>query len=542
VFADQVLPVTRNTAKVVTLAASDADGDPVTFTAGSPKHGTVALNGSRATYTPDTDYLGADGFDVTASDGRGGTDTGRVTLNVHATAEGDTYPPAITLTRPAKGAVYTPNQVVNAAFTCRDGESGMQSCTGSVANGTAISTTPGRHEFTVTARDNGNNTTRTTISYRVLSRTPLAQNYTAIAGQPNVLPVTCNQPVVPFDQRIAAPVAAPAQVPEADTFVFRISPGAMSVLPSTVATNAKYVMGTPAGGTVVDARVVPGTGSPNAANSTASIVNGKAVLTVPVVDGGLTGTTFTPRQLEVTIRATAAPTTNVTTTFERFQVRFTTGQAGVDILTTDYDCPTTPPSPVLTRTTAVDVTPPNVTLTAPVHGGRYKLNETVAAGYGCTDNHTVASCAAATPNGQPIPTTSTGAKQFLVSAADSAGNTAIAQASYKVFIPVTFTAAFTPAERSVLQTTATGMGLTVERLPGFGVEVLRAVLAVNFSPGTVPPPPAGDRTVLVPTTYLPNDAALVQFEASRWGLDASQYHWFGAVVVAYVYSLYHPSG
>ena len=54
------------------------------------------------------------------------------------------------------------------------------------------------------------------------------------------------------------------------------------------------MIATPTGGIVTDVRVVPGTGSANAANSSASIVNGKAVLTVPAVDGGLTGTTFTP--------------------------------------------------------------------------------------------------------------------------------------------------------------------------------------------------------------------------------------------------------
>ena len=257
--------------------------------------------------------------------------------------------------------MYTPGQVVHAAFTCADGETGMQSCTGTVANGAALSTTLGRHSFLVTAKDNGGNTTQSFVSYQVVSRTPVAQSYTAIANCPNVIPITCNQTVVPFDQRIPAPVAAPAQVPEGDTFVFRISPGSMSVLPSTVATNAKYIVAAPTGGTIADVRVVPGTGTANAANSTASIVSGKAVLTVPAVDGGLTGTTFTPRQMEVTIRATAVPTAPVTTKFDRFQVRLTTGQAGVNIVTTDYDCPggsASAPNPTLTRTTAIDVTPP----------------------------------------------------------------------------------------------------------------------------------------------------------------------------------------
>ena len=239
VVENQSLPVTEDTPKVVTLRATDADNDPITFTADPPRHGSVSISGNRATYTPPPGYLGGDSFAFTASDGRGGSTTGRIDLSVISTAEGDTYPPTITLTAPVHGAVYTPGQVVKAAFSCADGESGLQSCAGTVATGSNISTTAGRHDFVVTARDNGGNTTRRSISYRVISPTPVTQSYTAISGQPNVIPITCNQLVVPFNQRIPATVAAPAVVPENQTFVFRFAPGAMSVPPSTVASNVK---------------------------------------------------------------------------------------------------------------------------------------------------------------------------------------------------------------------------------------------------------------------------------------------------------------
>ncbi len=425
VFTDRFVPVTKNTPKVIALTATDPDGNALTFTAAAPSRGTVVVNGASATYTPLAGYLGADFFIVTVSDGLGGVDTGRVDLRVEATNEGDTYPPGITLNAPLAGAVYTPGQVVNASFSCSDGETGMQSCVGSVANGTPINTGAGRRDFTVTATDNFGNVSRRTVSYQVVSRTPVAQNYNAGAG-PNVIPITCNQPVVPFTQAIPAPVAAPTIVPQADTFVFRFSPGSMSVLPSTVATNAKYVVPAPSGGTIIDVRTVPGTGTANAANTYASIVNGKAVLTVPDVDGGLTGATFTPKQLEVTIRATAAPTAEVTTRFERFQVRLTTGQQGVDILTTDYDCPNAAPNTVLTRTTVLDVTPPAIALTSPAHGGRYLTTDTVNAAFTCSDAHTVASCTGTRANGTAIDTATIGRKSFTVTSTDAAGNAASA--------------------------------------------------------------------------------------------------------------------
>jgi predicted extracellular nuclease len=66
------------------LAGSDADGDPLTFTLGSgPAHGTLVLNADNTfTYTPALNYFGPDGFTFTVSDGRGGSDTGTVSITV----------------------------------------------------------------------------------------------------------------------------------------------------------------------------------------------------------------------------------------------------------------------------------------------------------------------------------------------------------------------------------------------------------------------------------------------------------------------------
>jgi len=62
---------------------SDPDGDTLVVSAVTdPEHGTVTNNGTDVTYAPDPDFAGTDTFVYTASDGKGGTDTATVTINV----------------------------------------------------------------------------------------------------------------------------------------------------------------------------------------------------------------------------------------------------------------------------------------------------------------------------------------------------------------------------------------------------------------------------------------------------------------------------
>jgi len=83
----------------------------------------------------------------------------------------DTTPPAITLTTPAQGAVYTLNQAVLADYTCEDesGGSGLASCVGDVPDGAAIDTASvGPNTFTVAAEDNAGNIASLTQAYSVV--------------------------------------------------------------------------------------------------------------------------------------------------------------------------------------------------------------------------------------------------------------------------------------------------------------------------------------------------------------------------------------
>ncbi len=67
---------------LVTLTASDADGNPVTWTVGTPGHGTLSGMAPNLTYTPDADWNGTDTFTFFVNDGTGDSNTATVTVEV----------------------------------------------------------------------------------------------------------------------------------------------------------------------------------------------------------------------------------------------------------------------------------------------------------------------------------------------------------------------------------------------------------------------------------------------------------------------------
>ena len=97
----------------------------------------------------------------------GGTSTQSVTVKRDATL------PTATITTPVANASYKQNQVVAASYACGDARSGTASCSGTVANGSAIDTASvGTKSFTVTATDLAGNAFTKTASYTVSDATP----------------------------------------------------------------------------------------------------------------------------------------------------------------------------------------------------------------------------------------------------------------------------------------------------------------------------------------------------------------------------------
>jgi hypothetical protein len=134
----------------------------------------------------DTTILGSHTFIVKAIDNAGNTTTESVTYNVV-----DVTPPTITINAPGDGTSVPQNTVVGADYNCADelGGSGLASCVGTVANGSAIDTSSlGVHSFTVDATDNAGNPNTKTITYTVVDVTaPTITVSTPGAGQVFVL-------------------------------------------------------------------------------------------------------------------------------------------------------------------------------------------------------------------------------------------------------------------------------------------------------------------------------------------------------------------
>jgi hypothetical protein len=89
-----------------------------------------------------------------------------------------TLPPDLTaptqsITAPVDGAALDLGQVVAAAYSCADDDSGVATCAGPVASGADVdTTTPGEHTFTVTATDVAGNVATKMVHYMVVDHTP----------------------------------------------------------------------------------------------------------------------------------------------------------------------------------------------------------------------------------------------------------------------------------------------------------------------------------------------------------------------------------
>ncbi|MGE0746706.1 MAG: cadherin-like domain-containing protein, partial [Rhodospirillales bacterium] len=193
VAADNVAPVAvgdlaavnEDSALVISAASllgndTDADGDALVITGfGQPAHGTLVDNGDGTfTYTPASNYAGADAFTYTVADGNGGTATGTVTLAVNPVNDA---PVAVT---DVVAATMSNAVVISAASllgndTDAEGDTLSVTSVGNPAHGTLVNNGDGTYtyrsnwnytgpdSFTYTVSDGHGGTTKGTVTVNV---------------------------------------------------------------------------------------------------------------------------------------------------------------------------------------------------------------------------------------------------------------------------------------------------------------------------------------------------------------------------------------
>jgi hypothetical protein len=374
--------------------------------------GTVA-NGSPI----NTSTLGNRTFTVTATDNAGNTTTVTRTYTVVDTyTVGDTTDPVVTIITPANGASYSQGAVVNASYSCSDSGSGIDSCVGTVANGSPINTsTLGNRTFTVTATDNAGNTTTVTRTYTVVDTTdPVVTIITPAVGLLTARVLWSNASYSCSDSGSGI-----------DSCVGTVANGS-PINTSTLGNRTFTVTATDNAGntttvtrtyTVVDTTdpvvtiITPASG---ASYSQGAVVN--ASYSCSDSGSGIDSCVGTV--------ANGSPINTSTLGNRTFTVTATDNAGNTRVVTHTY---TVVPPP--------DTTDPVVTLVTPANGAEYMVGEVVVVDYRCSDSGSgIAECQGTQPNGSLIDTTTPGSRTFTVTATDNAGNTTVVTHTYTVVL------------------------------------------------------------------------------------------------------------
>lgn len=160
----QAVTTSVDTAKTITLAASDADGDGLSYAiATPPAHGALSGSGAGRTYTPAAGYSGGDSFTFTANDGQ--ATSAAATVSITVSGDGTAPPrPAAPHASDAGSAQPTMSGTTEAGARVRIYDNGVLVASVTADGSGAWSWTPttafaaGAHAITVTAQDAAGNT------------------------------------------------------------------------------------------------------------------------------------------------------------------------------------------------------------------------------------------------------------------------------------------------------------------------------------------------------------------------------------------------
>jgi len=127
---NQAVTATKNTAKAITLTATDANNDPLTYAiVTGPAHGTISTGtGASRTYTPTSNYVGPDSFTFKANDGKVDSNIATVSITVQdTTTTCTTNLPISAVTASSSSSSYPPANAVDNNLNTRWATTGIGS-------------------------------------------------------------------------------------------------------------------------------------------------------------------------------------------------------------------------------------------------------------------------------------------------------------------------------------------------------------------------------------------------------------------------------
>ena len=195
VALNQTVNVPANTAKAITLVATDETGDALTYATSTPLHGTLTGTGPVFTYTPATGYTGADSFTFTANDGNSDSNVATVTINVRA----NTAPVAATV---SVSTAQNNSKLLTLTATDANSDALTYSIVTGPAHGTLVGTPPnlsyapatnynGSDSFTFKANDSYQDSNVATVNITVtfVNQSPVANNLSVLTTPGTTIPL-----------------------------------------------------------------------------------------------------------------------------------------------------------------------------------------------------------------------------------------------------------------------------------------------------------------------------------------------------------------
>jgi len=235
----QSVTTPEDTPRTITLTATDADNNPLTYAVVTqPSHGTLSGTAPNLTYTPAANYNGPDSFTFKANDGTADSNVASVTITV--TAAND---PPVADNQSVTTDEDTGVAIILAAADV-DGDPLTYSVVAQPANGTLSGTAPnltytpslnsnGADSFTFKANDGkaDSNVATVTITVTAVNDLPVAIADSAITSQnvPVTVSVLANDSDVDGDTLTVAEVAHPtngeADINPDNTVTYNPDPG-----------------------------------------------------------------------------------------------------------------------------------------------------------------------------------------------------------------------------------------------------------------------------------------------------------------------------